>query len=131
MTNGENQAHMKLCAMLAAPSIAGDDLTRMTTGVTAILTDREVMWCSLRRAIQHCRTPAPDEMFQALEVDALKGNDGDQAYKLPANADLTRYNTTIRSSFTASTSGRCLAQSVSKHSKEGTDVIDSYVAHHH
>lgn len=58
LTNGENQAHMTLWAILAAPLIAGNNLTQMTTDVTAILTNREVI---------------------AIDQDAL-GRQGDRVY---------------------------------------------------
>jgi hypothetical protein len=35
----------------------------------------------------------PGQALESIEVGALKGNEGNQEYKLPANADLTRYNT--------------------------------------
>lgn len=36
---------------------------------------------------------APGKALNSIEVGALKGNEGDQDYKLPANADITGYNT--------------------------------------
>ena len=36
---------------------------------------------------------APGQALESIEVGALKGNEGNQEYKLPANVDLTRYNT--------------------------------------
>jgi hypothetical protein len=41
------------------------------------------------------QSASPGKVLDTLEVGALKGNDGDQAYKLPANADLARYNTVV------------------------------------
>ncbi|WP_058189799.1 DM13 domain-containing protein [Terracidiphilus gabretensis] len=35
----------------------------------------------------------PGQALQAIEVDTLKGNEGNQEYRLPENVDLTRYDT--------------------------------------
>ena len=35
----------------------------------------------------------PGQAIESIEVSALKGNEGNQEYKLPANVDLARYNT--------------------------------------
>lgn len=43
MSNTEYRTHMSLWAMLAAPLLAGNDLTKMTPGIKAILTNREVI----------------------------------------------------------------------------------------
>ncbi|HUZ45276.1 MAG TPA: glycoside hydrolase family 27 protein [Terriglobia bacterium] len=43
MTETEDRTHMSLWCMLAAPLIAGNDLTRMTPETLAILTNREVI----------------------------------------------------------------------------------------
>ena len=43
LTLEENRMHMSLWALLAAPLIAGNDLTRMTPETVAILTQREVI----------------------------------------------------------------------------------------
>ena len=43
MNEDEYRTHMSLWAMLAAPLIAGNDLTEMTPYTTAILTNREVI----------------------------------------------------------------------------------------
>ena len=43
MTHDEYRTHMSLWAMLAAPLLAGNDLTAMTPEITAILTNREVI----------------------------------------------------------------------------------------
>jgi len=43
LTHGENQAHMTLWAILAAPLIAGNNLTQMTFDVKAILTNKDVI----------------------------------------------------------------------------------------
>jgi hypothetical protein len=39
------------------------------------------------------QSTAPGKELASLEVGALKGNEGDQDYQLPAKADLTRYST--------------------------------------
>lgn len=39
------------------------------------------------------QSSTPGTALASLEVGPLKGNQGDQDYKLPAHADLTRYNT--------------------------------------
>ncbi len=43
LTHGENQAHMTLWAILAAPLIAGNNLTQMTPDTAAILTNKDVI----------------------------------------------------------------------------------------
>ena len=43
LTMAENRSHFTLWAMLAAPMLAGNDLTRMTPEVKAILTNRDVI----------------------------------------------------------------------------------------
>ncbi len=43
MTDAEYRTHMSLWSMLAAPLIAGNDLTKMTPDILAILTNREVI----------------------------------------------------------------------------------------
>jgi alpha-galactosidase len=43
LTHDENVTHMTLWAMLAAPLLAGNNLTALTPDVTAILTNREVI----------------------------------------------------------------------------------------
>lgn len=43
LTLAENRAHFSLWAMLAAPLLAGNDLTAMTPEITAILTNRDVI----------------------------------------------------------------------------------------
>lgn len=43
LTHDENVTHMTLWAMLAAPLLAGNDLTKMSPDVSAILTNREVI----------------------------------------------------------------------------------------
>ncbi|MGH9415786.1 MAG: glycoside hydrolase family 27 protein, partial [Terriglobales bacterium] len=43
MSDTEYQTHMSLWAMLAAPLLAGNDLTKMTSDIRAILTNREVI----------------------------------------------------------------------------------------
>jgi alpha-galactosidase len=43
LTHEENLTHMTLWAMLAAPLLAGNNLTAMTPEITAILTNREVI----------------------------------------------------------------------------------------
>ncbi|HUX67299.1 MAG TPA: glycoside hydrolase family 27 protein [Terriglobales bacterium] len=43
MTDTEYRTHMSLWAMLAAPLLAGNDLTKMTPAIKAILTNREVI----------------------------------------------------------------------------------------
>ena len=43
LTHDENLTHMTLWAMLAAPLLAGNNLTAITPDVTAILTNREVI----------------------------------------------------------------------------------------
>jgi alpha-galactosidase len=43
LTHDENLTHMSFWAMLAAPLLAGNNLTRMTDDVLAILTNREVI----------------------------------------------------------------------------------------
>jgi Electron transfer DM13 len=35
----------------------------------------------------------PGKALESIEIGALKGNEGDQEYVLPAHLDLTRYNT--------------------------------------
>jgi len=35
----------------------------------------------------------PGKALESVEIGALKGNEGDQEYTLPAHLDLTRYNT--------------------------------------
>ena len=35
----------------------------------------------------------PGQALKSIEVAVLKGNEGDQEYRLPANADLSRYDT--------------------------------------
>jgi hypothetical protein len=37
----------------------------------------------------------PGQALQSIEVGMLKGNEGDQEYKLPANVDLARYDTVV------------------------------------
>lgn len=39
------------------------------------------------------QSSAPGKALQSIEISALKGNEGDQEYTLPAHLDLTRYNT--------------------------------------
>ena len=39
------------------------------------------------------QSAVPGKALASVEVAALKGNEEDQDYKLPANADLVRYNT--------------------------------------
>lgn len=58
LTRGENQAHMSLWAILAAPLIAGNNLTQMTPETAAILTNKDVI---------------------AIDQDAL-GRQGDRVY---------------------------------------------------
>jgi len=58
LTHDENVTHMTLWAMLAAPLIAGNNLTQMTPDVAAILTNKEVI---------------------AIDQDAL-GKQGDRIY---------------------------------------------------
>jgi len=58
LTLAENRSHFSLWAMLAAPLIAGNNLSQMTPDVTAILTNRDVI---------------------ALDQDPL-GHPGDRAY---------------------------------------------------
>jgi alpha-galactosidase len=43
LTLDENRTHMAMWAMLAAPLLAGNNLTKLTPEVTAILTNREVI----------------------------------------------------------------------------------------
>jgi alpha-galactosidase len=43
LTHNQNAAHMTLWAMLAAPLIAGNNLTKMTPDTVAILTNKEVI----------------------------------------------------------------------------------------
>jgi alpha-galactosidase len=43
LTHNQNVVHMSLWALLAAPLIAGNNLTQMTPDVTAILTNKEVV----------------------------------------------------------------------------------------
>ena len=43
LTLGENQAHMALWAILAAPLIAGNNLTQMTPETRSVLTNKEVI----------------------------------------------------------------------------------------
>jgi len=43
LTHGENEAHMTLWAMLAAPLIAGNNLPQMTPDTTAILMNKDVI----------------------------------------------------------------------------------------
>jgi alpha-galactosidase len=43
MTADESRSHMSLWALLAAPLLAGNDLTKMTPGTLAILTNRELI----------------------------------------------------------------------------------------
>jgi alpha-galactosidase len=43
LTHNQNAAHMTLWSMLAAPLIAGNNLTQMTPDVAAILTNKEVI----------------------------------------------------------------------------------------
>jgi hypothetical protein len=38
---------------------------------------------------------APGKALTSIEVSALKGNEGDQDYTLPAKTDLARYNTVV------------------------------------
>jgi alpha-galactosidase len=40
LTEGENRAHFSLWSMMAAPLIAGNDITRMTSSIVGILTDK-------------------------------------------------------------------------------------------
>ncbi len=42
MTDDEYRAHFSLWAMLAAPLIAGNDLSTMSAATAAILTNREL-----------------------------------------------------------------------------------------
>ncbi len=58
LTHDENLTHMTLWAMLAAPLLAGNNLTALTPEITAILTNREVI---------------------AIDQDAL-GRQGDRIY---------------------------------------------------
>jgi alpha-galactosidase len=58
LTHDENLVHMSLWAMLAAPLLAGNNLTAMTPDTTAILTNRDVI---------------------AIDQDAL-GKQGDRIY---------------------------------------------------
>ena len=39
------------------------------------------------------RSTMPGKALMLVEVSALKGNEGDQEYKLPPNVDLSRYST--------------------------------------
>lgn len=39
------------------------------------------------------QSSAPGKALASVEVGVLKGNEGDQDYKLPGNTDLARYNT--------------------------------------
>ncbi len=43
LTNNENRAHLTLWAMLAAPLIAGNNLTQMTPATSAILMNKDVI----------------------------------------------------------------------------------------
>ena len=43
LTPDENRTHMGMWAMLAAPLLAGNNLTKLTPEITAILTDKEVI----------------------------------------------------------------------------------------
>lgn len=43
LTLDENRTHMALWAMLAAPLLAGNNLTQLTPEITAILTDRDII----------------------------------------------------------------------------------------
>jgi alpha-galactosidase len=43
LTLDENRTHMGMWAMLAAPLLAGNNLTKLTPEVTAVLTNREVI----------------------------------------------------------------------------------------
>jgi alpha-galactosidase len=43
LTEAENRTHFSMWAMLAAPLLAGNDLTKMTPEVKAILTNRDVI----------------------------------------------------------------------------------------
>jgi hypothetical protein len=41
------------------------------------------------------QSSAPGKALTSIEVGALKGNEGDQDYSLPAKTDLARYNTVV------------------------------------
>jgi hypothetical protein len=41
------------------------------------------------------QSSAPGIALTSVEVGALKGNEGDQDYRLPEKADLARYNTVV------------------------------------
>lgn len=41
------------------------------------------------------QSPVPGMALTSVEVGALKGNEGDQDYRLPAKTDLARYNTVV------------------------------------
>ena len=41
------------------------------------------------------QSTAPGKALSSVEVAALKGNEGDQDYKLPANTDFARYSTVV------------------------------------
>ena len=41
------------------------------------------------------QSATPGKALASIEVGALKGNEGDQDYKVPANANFTRYSTVV------------------------------------
>ncbi len=86
LTLDENRVHMGLWAMLAAPLLAGNNLSQLTPDITAILTNRDVIAIdqdSLGREANRIYSEGPIEIWSrpltggAVALDIINFNDDD------------------------------------------------------
>ena len=86
LTLDENRVHMGLWAMLAAPLLAGNNLSRLTPEITAILTNRDVIAIDqdpLGREASRIYAEGPIEIWArplsggAVAMDIINFNDND------------------------------------------------------